>query len=81
MYRVGSQIVGEVLGQIEEIGAKWQRKAQEGARKYQVWAEVFKNSVDPFVQSRVGQTLDRAGMEALINAIKEAKRNYAGKRR
>ena len=81
MYRPASVIVGEVLGRVDKIADKWQRKALEGQRKFDTWYDVFENTVGTFVQTKVGETLDREGMEALINSIKNAKRTYAQKRR
>jgi len=81
MYRTGSQIVGEVLGMLDEMANKWQKNTLAGSRKFQDWMEVFDDTVGAFVQGKAGQTLDRAGMEELIGTIKRAKVQYATKRR
>lgn len=81
MYRSGSEIVAEIRYRIDEMGARWQKKTIDGAGKWKEWYEVFKSAVEPFIATKAGQKLSDEDMKQLIDKIKEARKQYAEKRR
>ena len=76
-YKAGSAVVGKILRKLDRMADKWEKKTLEGAKDWEKWYGVFEDTVEAFVSGKAGETLDREGMEALINSIKEAKVRYA----
>ena len=78
VYRTGSEIVANILGKLDRMGEKWQRRTIEAEKDWEEWYKVFKQVVEPYLMPKAGQHLNtKEALDEYYNKVREAAKRYA----